>query len=413
MKAKLVAAALLAAMAVTLTSSAAARSVAAKQRVAITAKSGIGAFVLTPRKAGEVGRDSGTGVLGLSAVATAGVPASSSTVRPRSTSGAMPALSGDAPAAYILALVVDPRSPKTVYAATLGRGVSKSTDGGRSWQALHAGLPAARVDALAIDPRATATVYAATGLGVFKSGDGGHRWRAMNVGLARALSKDRLPHRRAEGFVYALAIDPHETETVYAGSALGLYKSTNGGRSWRASGFARRYVTSVAIDPQNPQTLYASVQGTSTRGGVFKSTDEGRHWRAADGGNRGLTQRYFGVSLALDPQNPGTLYAGSGRLGVFKSTDGARSWRVVGLEKLPVGLIAIDPHFPRTIYAVTWLRGVFKSIDAGDSWQPLPALQHASAFALDNQDPQNLFAGTSSPGAVFRSTDGGTTWRRG
>jgi photosystem II stability/assembly factor-like uncharacterized protein len=308
------------------------------------------------------------------------------------------------PSSVVFALVVDPRRHQTVYAAT-DDGVWKSTDAARSWQAVNTGLTAKRVDALAIDPDVSAVAYAGTGLGVFKTSDGGRSWRAVNSGLAKAIARDRLAHRLAEGFVYALAVDPRAPRVVYAGTSRGLYKSTNSGHTWRASGFAKRWVDSLAIDPQNSQTLYAI-----SRGGVFKSTDGGRNWRPADGGNENLARKYSGASLVIDPQNAGTVYAGSWGHGVFKSTDGARTWRAVGLAKLRVGLLVFGP-VGEILYAVTWPRGVYQSNDAGESWKHVLTSKNASAFAVDPQDSRALYAGTSLPGAVFKSSDGGATWQ--
>jgi photosystem II stability/assembly factor-like uncharacterized protein len=312
---------------------------------------------------------------------------------------------------YVSALVVDERRPRTIYAGTLEGGVSKSTDGGRTWRAVNVGLDAARVDALAIDPQSQRIIYAATGLGVFKSVDGGHRWRATNTGLADILRTDPLSHRVVEGFVYVLAIDRQHPKTVYAGTGRGLFKSADGGRSWRPAGLPRRYFTSLAIDPTTPKTVYAGVASFQGRGGVFKTADGGRSWRPAAGGTAGLTQMYSGVTLAVDPSSPATVYAGSYKRGLFKSTDGARSWQAAGLQSSSVGALAIDPQKPGTVYAVSWRKGIFKSVDGGLSWRSLPGLRRVTALALDPRNPEILYAGTEA-GVVFKSTSGGESWHR-
>jgi small ligand-binding sensory domain FIST len=120
----------------------------------------------------------------------------------------------------VSALVVAARSPSTVYASTLGAGVFKSVDGGRSWRAVNAGLTTTRVDTLALDPQTPATVYSGTGRGVFKSTNGGRSWHAANAG----------PKSR----VLALALDPQNAATLYAGTEAGVARSTDGGLSWRA-----------------------------------------------------------------------------------------------------------------------------------------------------------------------------------
>ena len=109
------------------------------------------------------------------------------------------------------------------------------------------------------------------------------------------------------GTIRALAIDPVTPTTLYAGSCCGgVFKSTDGGTSWRMinTGLTDTGIRALAIDPVTPTTLYA---GTCCGGGVFKSTDGGERWSAI---NTGLTDTNVNV-LAIDPLTPTTLYVGS------------------------------------------------------------------------------------------------------
>lgn len=233
-------------------------------------------------------------------------------------------------------LLLDPRRPKTVYAAG-GRGVFKSSDGGEHWDALRGvSKRGIRVDALALHPRRSTTLYAGAGRGVFKSIDAGSSWSAMNRGLFPQESREEVEHRFLEGFVTAFAVNPRRPQTLYLGCDYGVFKSTNGARSWNA--MARRglpghkkyrMVRTLALDPRNPQTLYAGSAGVLT-GGVFKSKDGGRSWTTS----LHLPQ-YSGVSaLAFDPNNSRTIYAAANLEGggeVFKSTDAGQTWRELSL----------------------------------------------------------------------------------
>ena len=119
--------------------------------------------------------------------------------------------------------------------------------------------------------------------------------------------------------VRAVAVDPANPATVYAGTASGgVFKSTNGGASWSAanSGLASTGVAALAIDPSSTATLYAAG---GDEGGVFKSTDGGARWAAINSGLSATSTR----ALAIDPSTPTTLYVGTD-VGVFKSTDGGR-----------------------------------------------------------------------------------------
>ena len=162
---------------------------------------------------------------------------------------------------------------------------------------------------------------------------------------------------------------------------------------------------------------YGSI---GTHGGVLKSTDGGASWSAV---NVGLPDQISVSTLAIDTQNPGTLYIGTGwdlayvtpqavSGEIFKSTDGGESWFAASLG-LPgdfVSSLLIDPKNAGTVYAVTG-SGIFKTTDGGMSWSAanmgLPAT-HVLALTLDSQDPGTLYAGTLS--GVFTSADGAELW---
>jgi hypothetical protein len=263
-------------------------------------------------------------------------------------------------------LAIPPADPQTIYAGT-GGGIFKSTDGGATWQAANSGLfgkETARernhrliegyVYALLVDPRSPETVYAATiERGLLKSTNGGASWRPVGV-------------RTSED---AVVLDPKDPETIYVGGAMGgreykggVFKSTDGGSTWRAAGLQGRTVDALTIDPQHSQTLYA---GTDT--GAFKSRDGGKSWHAL-----GLQGSVW--PLALDPIEPTTVYAGTGAdadAAVFKSTNGGRSWKAlkVGREgRIGAFTLALAPGSSGTLYAAT-AAGVLKSSDAGRSWE--------------------------------------------
>ena len=127
------------------------------------------------------------------------------------------------------------------------------------------------------------------------------------------------------GYVHALAIDPQNSQTVYASMDTGLFKTTDGGANWSALRPGLRghpAILKLVIDPQNPGTLYAGLAGP---GGVFKSDDGGMTWNQA-----GLSDAFSPIgSLAIDPRNPQTLYAGM-HTGIFKTTDGGQTWTAAG-----------------------------------------------------------------------------------
>jgi photosystem II stability/assembly factor-like uncharacterized protein len=183
----------------------------------------------------------------------------------------------------VFALVVDPLSPSTLYAATQAQiqgvpgrihAIFRSSDSGDTWVRADSGLSNSRVRSLAIDPATPSILYAGTYRGVFRTRDSGETWEAANVGLPE------------EGWVKAIAIDPANPSTIYAGGLSGVSCSRDSGDSWETltNEFPDLSINALAIDPENPSTLYA---GTSDAG-VFRSTDSGETWEPMNSGLNNL-----------------------------------------------------------------------------------------------------------------------------
>ena len=280
--------------------------------------------------------------------------------------------------------------------------VFKTTDGGTTWIPLSAGLSTPTIYTIVVDPKSPSNVYAASGAdGIFKSTNGGTSWRAPTAGLSIS--------------VQTLAIDPVTPTTLYAAfSVNGVYKSTNGGANWSNTGLTGsafsnpKLITALAIDPSNTATIFAGGAGFGALVPtvLYKSTDGGILWRTSD---TGLPQGPALQAIAIDPRMPQTLYAGSS--GVFKSEDAGNNWARVDLSVNNISVLAIDPQDTSNIYAGS-VFGLFKSGNAGRSWRdignPLNSA-YIRALAIDPRNPSIIYA-SAGPG-VFKSTDGGETWR--
>jgi photosystem II stability/assembly factor-like uncharacterized protein len=206
-------------------------------------------------------------------------------------------------------------------------------------------------------------------------------------------------------------------------ATLALRTVSAGANEWTNIGPQGGSVQYLAVDPQDPTTVYAA-----TGVGVYKSKDAGETWS-----NTGLTGYAVG-GLFIDPQTPGTLnawtpggYDGNGRFVgtyLFRSTDGAATWNQVN-SPLPAkccSLVLFSPRDASAIYVLAGSPGadLFKSLDGGASWaqgSTFPNQSSIVTLAIDPQDAGALYAGTMgvdsahhNVAAVFKSTDGGTSW---
>ena len=214
------------------------------------------------------------------------------------------------------------------------------------------------------------------------------------------------------------------------------------GLSWRLIGPHRAGWSTVAVGvPQRPETFYFGAAG----GGVWKTTDAGRTWAAVfDDGPPSIG------ALAVAPSDPNTIYVGTGQVtsrydgaaggGVFKSVDGGATWVTAGLERTRhIGAILVDPRNASVVLVAAFghafgpnaERGVFRSEDGGATWKPTlivdentgavdlaadpaaPDVVFASAWRTRYKPWLSYFAPTESEGSgLYRSSDGGKTWTR-
>jgi photosystem II stability/assembly factor-like uncharacterized protein len=245
--------------------------------------------------------------------------------------------------------------------------------------------PGAVEAAILADPP-TGTIYIATlGAGVFKSADGGDTFEAVNAGLV-SLN------------VASLAMAPGVPNVVYAGTESGVYKTTDGGASWSATA-QPLLPLALAMDPTDSNVLYAGFNGS-----LQKTVDGGATWISAAAG-LGAPQVF---SLAIDPRNVQTVYAGTSGQGAFRSDDGGASWTPLPIDTTVWSLL-VDPDESAVVYAGSNGNGVFRSTDGGHTFSRIGSPEVGVVLALARSGA-NLFAGTAT-GGVSVSDDGGETWK--
>lgn len=302
----------------------------------------------------------------------------------------------------VTAIALDPTAPGTIYVGTQGGGAFQSTDAGQNWTTISSGLAGGVVTALAVDPVQTFRLHAATLHGMYSSLGNGH-WLAGSLPVSGRVA------------FHAVAVDPREPWTIYAGSAgFGVLRSTDFGSSWKLTGaIGDSTVTSLAIDPLTPGTLYAGTQGQ----GVFRTADAGATWMAV---NVGLGDHHV-RSLAIDPVDPAVLYAGTDS-GLYRSADAGGLWTAAGptLAGRPVLALAIDRETPAVLYAAVpehtaangpGAGGVFRSTDGGATFSDIGAglsIRDARAVAVAAQSPGTVYAGGAA--GLFRRVEADATW---
>jgi photosystem II stability/assembly factor-like uncharacterized protein len=264
-----------------------------------------------------------------------------------------------------ISLAVDPSAPATLYSGLVNGGFYKSADRGESWTQITLNSFAPAVREILFDPANTSTIYLGTSAGLYKSADGGATWTLYKTGLTNTN-------------LQTLAIDPLTPANLYAGTfGGGLFKSTDGGVNWAAAnnginGSNAGYVTAIAVDPTNSATVYAGT-GYSLGGGmIYKSTNGGGSWSAV---NNGVPS--FQISgLIVSATAPATVYAATTGGGVVKTTNGGASWAAAdkGIWSGRINALAAATPAASTLYAGTSLDGssdhdgfIFKLNAAGNA----------------------------------------------
>ncbi len=297
---------------------------------------------------------------------------------------------------FVRQIVIDPQDVSTLYAGTYSGNIYdvdiyKSTNSGSSWTQINRELSNTSVYSLAFDAADPSMMFAGTStIGVLKSTNSGLSWQEATEGLTNYL-------------VRTVVVNPDSSD-VYAGTASGLFLSSDAGETWEASSPSHEIYT-IAVDPFTPENIFMG-----TNSGVFLSTDDGGSWSSL---NNNLKNPNI-YCIVFHPGKADTVFVGTKGGGVFKSTSGGENWVSAndGLDYLEVLTLAIDPVSPFALYAGTEGGGIFKSSDTGEFWQVAsPGLNGftINSIAINPDDTDMLFAGITNNG-LYKSTNAGQTW---
>jgi photosystem II stability/assembly factor-like uncharacterized protein len=276
-----------------------------------------------------------------------------------------------------------------------------------------------------------------TGGGVYKTTDGGMNWTPMS---------DRF----FGGTIGAITVDPNNPDVVWVGGGEtcirgntshgdGLWKTTDGGRTWKMIGFREEHIATIEIHPSNSQTAYIGVFGNPFKAGpergVFKTTDGGATFQKV----LFVNDSTGAIDIQLDRTNPDVVYAamwqayrtpwamssGGPHSAIYKTTDGGRTWSnlMKDAKGLPTGNvgkigIAVSPAKPSRIWAQIEhdSGGIYRSDDGGANWEYINRgrnlRQRAWYYTHIYADPRDTNVVYGLNVGFFRSRDGGRTFNQ-
>ena len=279
--------------------------------------------------------------------------------------------------------------------------------------------------------------------------DGGI-WKSTNYGVKWVnISDGKLPGSSTS--IGAIAVAPSNPKILYAGTGEsdirgdvvtgdGVFKSTDSGKTWHYAGLRDTHtISALVVDPKDPNVVYASSMGhvfkPNAERGVFKSTDGGKTWKKV----LFVDDNTGAIDLVMDPQNPQVLYAamwqahrtpwglvsGGPGSGLYKTTDGGAKWtnltRNPGLPKGLLGRIgvAVAASRPNIVYTIMQAKdgGVFRSDDGGKSWKRMNkewklrqrAFYYMTIY-VDPKDPDTIYA--PQVDALWVSHDSGKSFKK-
>ncbi|HSE31749.1 MAG TPA: hypothetical protein VLA93_09230 [Pyrinomonadaceae bacterium] len=325
--------------------------------------------------------------------------------------------------------------PDTFYFGSVGGGVWKTINAGRTWTPIFDSQPIASIGALAVAPSDSKIIYVGTGEadmrdsisfgnGVYKSIDEGKTWKHVGLDNTRQIGR--------------VLVDPAKPDTVFVaalghvygpGADRGVYRSRDGGATWQKVLFKDNDVGAIdlAFDPTNAQIIYAAMwnvrrppwfiyaPANGPGGGIFKSIDGGTTWKQL---TTGLPVDGLGrIGLAVVPTNRNRVYAivDAKEGGLYSSNDAGATWtKMSGDQRLwgrgwYFNKVTADPKNPDTVYVQN--TSIYRSTDGGLKWTAIkgaPGGDDYHQMWINPNDPKRMIV-ASDQGSIV-TVDGAITW---
>jgi photosystem II stability/assembly factor-like uncharacterized protein len=324
---------------------------------------------------------------------------------------------------------------KTLYIGTAGGGVWKSTNAGASYKSMFDKY-CQSVGAVAINQKTPSIVYVGTGEsnmrntvsignGMYKTTDGGDNWKKIGLDSTEHISRIVI-HPENTDVIYAAVPGALWSDSKHRG----IYKSTNGGETWEKIFYINEKTgcAELLMDPTNPNVLFASMwefrrmpysfNSGGKGSGLYKSTDGGKSWKEI---TKGLPEKPFGrIAMTLAPSDPKQMLAivESGKTGLYISSDAGETWNNQSAtmntcaRPFYFSTIAVDPRDPKRVY-----RPAFQfaySSDGGYSFTEASndgGWVHSDMHAIWINPVHSNVIYVGTDGGVYMSVDKGITWQ--
>ena len=327
--------------------------------------------------------------------------------------------------------------PNTFYFGAVAGGIWKTTDAGRVWTPIFDDQPTASIGALAVSQSDPNVIYVGTGeadmrsdisfgAGVYKSTDAGKTWSYLGLADTRQIGRVLIDPKHPDIVLVAAlghGFGPNEER--------GVFRSTDGGKTWKKVLYKDENTGAIdlALDPDNPQTVYATLWNarrpawstyapiTGPGGGIYKSIDGGVSWRELTG--HGLPTGKLGrigIDVAAGTQGKRVVaLIDAERAGLYVSNDAGESWALVSSEPRITSRawyfeeVRVDPKNPEVVYVSNV--SLYRSRDGGKTFEAFrgaPGGDDYHSLWIDPENPQRMISGVDQ-GTII-TVNGGKTW---
>lgn len=309
---------------------------------------------------------------------------------------------------------------------SMGDGVYKSTDAGKSWK--HIGLDKTRhISDVIIDPTNPDIIFvAAQGAqyggsverGIYRSIDGGTTWEQTLFVNNKTGASDLTMDMKNPSILYAAMWEHRRYPWIMesGGAASGLYKSTDGGTTWNKmkEGLPKDFgKAGISVSRANNEIVFAVIEAEGTKGGVYKSIDAGKKWTQVNKDRINIARSWYYMEIFADTQNENIVYVLNAP--VTKSIDGGKSFKPLGTPHGDNHHLWIDPNNNQRMINSND-GGANVSNNSGSSWSTQTNQNTAQFYRVitDNLVPYNVYGGQQDNSAIAiasRTNDSGIDWK--